>query len=290
MKMGLTCSLLCLSLAGQAHIKIDEPTSVIVTTANGFPVNGVPCGGDGTPTNAVRTVEAGSLLTVSWRETIFHPGHFRLAIAADAGSFVTPAAVVNANNCVSGTIDPNPRLPVLVDGLFPHSAAKPDGRYSTQVRVPATPCERCTLQLLQFRSSHAPPCFHYQCAIVRIVASDAGRADAGQNVDAGRPDAGSRSDSGLGFDAGAPEGAAGGTGGRESEGSGGSGGIDLSEGAGGSGGDASAAGGAGAGGMGGSVTDDEDEAAPVKPLEGSGCQTASGLAVLLIALAYKRRR
>jgi hypothetical protein len=292
----ILCGVLVCSGAALAHIKLDEPPSAIVTDNSGNPQKTEPCGGNGTASNMVRTVEAGSMLTVSWRETILHPGHFRISIAPDAGSFVTPTAELNqgGRNCARAPIENNPRWPTLVDGLFVHTTARPNGMYSTQVRVPDAPCERCTLQLLQFMSAHAPPCWYYQCATLRIVVPDAGRADAGV-VDAGRPgtDAGSAGsggssgaggNAGLGGSAGSSEGGSAGTGGASGEGGVTGTGGSVMAGTGGT----SVSGSGGAAGQSQSGSDAGVD--PVNPPMG-GCSSAGGVAALLLfALSRFRRR
>lgn len=183
-----------------AHIKLLDPPSFQVTDAYGSPNKSEPCGGPGTATNAVTTVMAGSQLTVTWSEPILHPGHFRLGIATDPSAFVTPTAVLNNgnSNCASAPIESTPAYPTIVDGLFPHTSASPTGQWTTSITVPMMSCDNCTLQVMQFMSSHAPPCFYFQCAKLRIVmpadagADDAGVVDAGV-TDTGAPDAGSRS-------------------------------------------------------------------------------------------------
>ena len=132
------------------------------------------------------TVVAGSTLKVKWTETVGHPGHFRIAIAANDNQFVTPAAVVQNNDCKSAAIQSSPVAPVLKDGLFVHGGGTTGAAYEQDVVVPNIVCNPCRLQLLQFMSSHTPPCFYFHCANLKIVApaADAG-ADAGASLDAG---------------------------------------------------------------------------------------------------------
>ncbi len=152
-----------------AHIKLTDPASFQVTDFLGGPSKSEPCGGPATPSHVVTTVQAGSQLTVTWTETILHPGHFRISIAPSPSDFVTPTPTVTNNDCISAPIEANPVLPTLADGLFPHTESAPNNTYSTTVTVPMMSCENCTLQLLQFMSSHQPSCFYYQCAALRIV-------------------------------------------------------------------------------------------------------------------------
>lgn len=186
-----------------AHIKLTSPGSFQVTDGLGNPQKAAPCGGAGTASGIVTTVEAGSQLTVTWQETILHPGHFRLSIATNQAHFMTPTPVLDngGTNCASAPIESSPTYPTIADGLFVHTAAAPNGTYSATLTVPMMSCENCTLQLMQFMASHSPPCFYYQCANLRIVMPDAGAPDAGP-ADAGAPDAGAPDAGAPGLDAG----------------------------------------------------------------------------------------
>ena len=124
---------------------------------------------------AVTTVEAGSQLTVAWKETIYHPGHFRISIAKSASEFVTPVPTLVNGSCGTAPVENPVAYPTLVDGLFEHSSAA-NLEWSTTVTVPDLECDHCVLQLMQFMSDHATPCYYYQCATLKIVkpGSDAG--------------------------------------------------------------------------------------------------------------------
>src|ERR1051325_1307241 len=71
--------------AGSAHFILEAPKGWIEENALGDPQKLGPCGGTskdaGAPTNAVTEVAGGSLLHVKVKETIYHPGHFRIALA-----------------------------------------------------------------------------------------------------------------------------------------------------------------------------------------------------------------
>ncbi len=176
-----------LTVAFVAHIKLAEPASFQVADFTGGPQKEAPCGGEGEATNAYTVVEAGSQLTVSWTETIYHPGHFRLSIAKSADEFVTPTAVLNnnGNNCASAPVEASPQYPTIVDGLFASHTSGQD--WTTTITVPNEPCERCTLQLLQFMSDHAPPCYYYQCATLKIVEPGSGE-EFGVHYDGPKPE------------------------------------------------------------------------------------------------------
>lgn len=161
-------------LLALGHIKLSAPPSTLVQDTTGGPQKTAPCGGNGTATNAVTTVEAGQPLEVRWTETIGHPGHFRIGIARSPSDFVTPTAVVMNNDCKSAPIESSPQYPTLVDGLLAHTNSPSNVQRSATVTVPMMSCENCTLQLLQFMSNHTPGCFYFQCATLRIVMPDAG--------------------------------------------------------------------------------------------------------------------
>ena len=56
---------------------------------DGDPQKIKPCGGGATNTT-VTTVKAGEMLKVSWRETTYHPGHYRISLSANTADFVDP--------------------------------------------------------------------------------------------------------------------------------------------------------------------------------------------------------
>lgn len=175
---------LCL-VAGPAfsHIKLTAPGSFQITDSLGSPNKSSPCGGAGTASGIITTVEAGSTLTVTWAEPVFHPGHFRISIATNESDFITPVPVLTAGgtNCSSAPVQSPVVYPTLVDGLFPNRTSSPPGGYTTTVTVPMMSCANCKLQLMQFMSSHPPSCFYYQCANLRIVMPGAGVGDAGSS-------------------------------------------------------------------------------------------------------------
>jgi len=185
-----------------AHIKLDAPPNFQVVDALGSPNKQAPCGGAGTPTGIVTTVEAGSTLTVQWTDTIYHPGHYRISIAPDAGDIVTPTPVITNNNCESAPWEDPAVLPTVADNVYPHTTGTSGMMRSYDITVPDIECDSCTLQLMQFMASHTPPCFYYQCAMLKIVKPDGGVAmDAG--TDAGTDqDAGTDTDAGVSTDAG----------------------------------------------------------------------------------------
>lgn len=170
-----------------AHIKMLKPTPWITTDATGNPQKQGPCG-TGTPgsaaTNEVTTFMAGEEITVEWTETVDHPGHFRIALAKDRAELKDPDLKPAAGTCdyPAGSVPTEPHDNVLLDNLFPTTGASAQKMYSQKVKLPSEPCEKCTLQLIQWMTKHPPSCLYYQCADIRIVA--AGSQSAGSTAPA----------------------------------------------------------------------------------------------------------
>lgn len=199
------CGALLLSLFvaknAEAHFKLTAPASWTMESRLGDPQKQSPCGGEGgTPTNAVTTFLPGQTITIEFQETIYHPGHFRVALAANRADLIDPVMVIDANgNSVSAEIQAPPVPPVLVDGLFLRTAnSGPSNTIFTQdITLPNSECRNCTLQIIQFMTGHGPPNYiYFHCATVDIVnppPPDAGVVELDAGViepDAAEPDAG----------------------------------------------------------------------------------------------------
>lgn len=166
-----------------AHFKLVEPASWLIEDDRGDPQKAGPCGGTnadyGKPSYAVSQATGGSKLHIKVVETIYHPGHYRVALAVNSPLElpIDPKATTMDSDrgprSVSGEIQNPVQVPVLADGLFVHSA-KVDGPLETDVMLPNISCKRCTLQIIQFMEQHAvnnPGMFTYHhCATLQITA------------------------------------------------------------------------------------------------------------------------
>ena len=165
-----------------AHFRLLEPASWIIEDERGDPQKGFPCGGSNTdygkPSYIVSQAVGGATLHVKVQETIYHPGHYRVALAVNSPAElpVDPKATTETTDrgprSVSAEIQNPVQMPVLADGLFPHSA-KVDAPLETDVTLPNISCKRCTLQVIQFMEQHAvnnPGNFTYHhCAVLQIT-------------------------------------------------------------------------------------------------------------------------
>src|SRR4029077_15255798 len=166
----------------QAHFKLLEPASWIIEDDRGDPQKAGPCGGSNTdygkPSFVVGQAVGGSKLHVKVQETIYHPGHYRVALAVNSPLElpVDPKATTEPTDrgprSVSAEIQNPVQVPVLADGLFVHTA-KVDAPFETDVTLPNISCKRCTLQVIQFMEQHGvnnPGNFTYHhCATLQIT-------------------------------------------------------------------------------------------------------------------------
>ena len=191
-KIALVLGLVLIPLAAQAHFRLLAPASWIEENALGDPQKAAPCGGTNTdfgkPTYAVTEVKGGSLLHVKVQETIYHPGHYRIALAVNSPTElpVDPKATTMTDPTgkvmsVSADIMTTAAPPVLVDGLWVHTAKVTDP-WETDVAIPNINCKACTLQVMEFMEQHPvnnPGQFSYHhCAVLHITADPKKAIDA----------------------------------------------------------------------------------------------------------------
>jgi MYXO-CTERM domain-containing protein len=219
-------TLLFLPATASAHIYIDypdaadhpgpSPTPWWNEDSLGLPQKLGPCGDeyDGTdagggPTYVVTPYVAGQTVTLEWTEVISHAGWFRIALATDRSQFVDPPVLVAANgNSADAGIEDPPVAPVIADGIYKHAIGAPKTWPPYTITLPSTPCEKCTIQIIQVMLDHPsnlgnlpdgapnPDGFLYHhCMDIAILPADAGAGGSGGG-------------SGSGSGSAAPEGAA----------------------------------------------------------------------------------
>jgi hypothetical protein len=182
-RFALAVAVALVPVATQAHFKLLAPTSWLIEDDRGDPQKAAPCGGTNTdfgkPTWAVTSATGGSALHIKVQETIYHPGHYRVALAVNsptelpADPKATTMDTDRGPRSVSAEIMSPVQAPVLADGLFAHQA-RADAPFETDVTLPNISCRRCTLQVIQFMEQHAvnnPGMFTYHhCATLQITA------------------------------------------------------------------------------------------------------------------------
>ena len=183
------------ALAGRldAHFVLVSPASSLQQNRLGDPQKIAPCGGvsanpgrgtpanPGTPSNAVTQLKGGSMLHLLIQETVFHPGHYRVALARTAAQ-LPPDPVVTTRDSdrgpwsVSAAIQNPPVAPVLADGLFAHTE-RPMALHEMDIPIPNITCLNCLIQVIQFMAEHAKNAdgdySYHHCAVVNISADPA---------------------------------------------------------------------------------------------------------------------
>lgn len=168
-----------------AHFKLLEPASWLIEDQRGDPQKAGPCGGSNTdwgkPSYAIGKAMGGSKLHIKVQETIYHPGHYRVALAVNSPTELPLDPQVTTRDSergpwsVSAAIQNPTQAPILADGLFVHSE-RPTGQmapFETDVTLPNISCKKCTLQVVQFMAEHGfnnPGGYSYHhCADLQIT-------------------------------------------------------------------------------------------------------------------------
>jgi hypothetical protein len=131
-------------------------------------------------------------------ETIFHPGHYRVALAVNSLAELPPDPTTIERTTDRGpfsvwaAIQSPPQTPVIADGLFQHyvrptppaqGQPAPPLTFETDVPLPNISCPKCTVQVLQFMANHAynqPGGYSYHhCAEIAITADPSKPLDKG---------------------------------------------------------------------------------------------------------------
>jgi len=191
----IVLALAILAPSTTAHFKLVEPASWLIENDRGDPQKSGPCGGSNTdwgkPSYIVTKVTGGQKLHIKVQETIYHPGHYRVALAVNSPTELPPDPQTATRDgergpiSVSATIQNPPQIPVLADGLFVHST-RPSGPmepFETDIVIPNISCKKCTLQVVQFMAEHAfnnPGGYSYHhCANIQITPDPAKPIDKG---------------------------------------------------------------------------------------------------------------
>lgn len=177
-----------------AHFKLLSPDSWLMEDASGGPQKGSPCGTGGADdvnpppvTNKVTEYHAGEEIEVKWVDTIAHPGHFRIALAENRTDLKDPA--IKQDSFCSYDEDMVKMMTasgnVLADVVSFRSrtgfSAQAGTMFSQKVKLPDTPCDKCTLQVMQVMENDIQSlsnCYYFHCADIKILPA-AGGATAG---------------------------------------------------------------------------------------------------------------
>lgn len=170
-------TIVCLVSDVTAHTRLTSPTP----RSDSDGLKSGPCG-NVTRTTSPMSVAPGESITVTWLETVDHPGYYRIALSPDSDD----------------GFDDN----VLADDITDVDCPSTPCSYTQEVTIPANPpCTDCTLQLIQFMGTAAPYSPYFSCADLEITgvgSPDAGPDNMGDgDVDGGCQVSGASSRGGL---------------------------------------------------------------------------------------------
>ena len=174
-----------LSSAADAHFVLVQPAASLMQNRLGDPQKIGPCGGvsanPGVPSGAITNVKGGTDLPLLVQESIFHPGHYRVALARTMSQLpkdpeVTVVQTANGPRSQSAVIQNPPVAPVLLDGIFGHTEkpAAPQ-TFDSMIPIPNITCPNCVLQVIEFMADHPGIAVdgghnYHHCAMLNITA------------------------------------------------------------------------------------------------------------------------
>ena len=190
----LTAFVISLSTAAGAHFVLVFPAASLMQNRLGDPQKIAPCGGvsanpgrgtpanPGVPSGSTTNVKGGTNLPLMVQETIFHPGHYRVALARTMAQLppdpvVTTAQTERGVRSQSAQIQNPPVAPVLLDGIFAHTE-RPTQNFEIEIAIPNINCPTCVLQVIEFMADHPGVAVdgghsYHHCAVLNITSDPA---------------------------------------------------------------------------------------------------------------------
>ena len=145
----------------QAHFKLVEPASWIVEDDRGDPQKAGPCGGSNTdygkPSYIVSQAVGGAMLHIKVQETIYHPGHYRVALAVNSPTELPVDPKASDTRHDRGPLSVAEIQNPVQPRCWPTACSSTrEGRrpLETDVTLPNISCKKCTLQVIQFMEQH----------------------------------------------------------------------------------------------------------------------------------------
>ena len=183
-----------LSSVVDAHFVLIQPAASLIQNRLGDPQKIGPCGGvsanpgrgtpanPGVPSGAVTNVKGGTELQLMVYESIYHPGHYRVALARTMAQLPKDPVVTTADSgrglrSQSAEIQNPPVPPVLLDGIFAHTE-RPTQNFEAEIPIPNITCQNCILQVIEFMADHPGIAVdgghsYHHCAVLNITADPA---------------------------------------------------------------------------------------------------------------------
>lgn len=178
LSLALSSAAAAVSVPALAHISLDAPkgrywqASAMETDQSKQKTSPCGSGADSRTKDAalIASYKPGQKITLKFRETVQHPGHFEVSFDNEGQDFPFPG---EAPSAASG-----------VTVLVPSIADKSTTDYSVEVTLPNVECEKCTLQLVQVMTTKSPPYaksgdLYFQCADITLRGDGSGGASSG---------------------------------------------------------------------------------------------------------------
>lgn len=180
-----------MSGVASAHFVLIVPAASKAQNRLGDPQKIGPCGGvsanpargtganPGVPSGAVTSVKGGTNLPLMVQETIFHPGHYRVALARTEAQLppdpeVKVVETEKGPRSQSAVIQTPAAAPVLLDGIFAHTERSAQN-FEMEIPIPNISCPTCVLQVIEFMADHPGIAVdgghsYHHCAMLNITA------------------------------------------------------------------------------------------------------------------------
>ena len=180
-----------LSSVADAHFVLVQPAASMMQNRLGDPQKIGPCGGvsanpgrgtpanPGVPSGAVTNVKGGTDLPLLVHESIYHPGHYRVALARTMAQLpkdpeVTTVQTEKGPRSQAASIQNPAVAPVLLDGIFAHNE-RPTQNFESMIPIPNIDCPNCVLQVIEFMADHPGIAVdgghsYHHCAMLNITA------------------------------------------------------------------------------------------------------------------------
>jgi hypothetical protein len=162
----------------EAHFRLLEPASWLIEDERGDPQKAGPCGGTnadyGKPSYAIARVIGGAKLHIKVQETVYHPGHYRVALAVNSPTELpldpkaTTEPTPNGPRSVSAEIQDPVTPPVLARTVCSGTPERCNRRPETTSPQIINSSARCrSFSMEQPSTIRACSLFHH-CAMLRL--------------------------------------------------------------------------------------------------------------------------
>ncbi len=147
---AVTLSLFFYAAPASAHLLLTSHEA-----RDGSQIKNGPCGIEGsTRGTKIYTAKPGIGVNLVWKETVDHPGYYRIAFDDSGNDFVDPHQACVDTSDANACFNRNSAGPTGIDNI-PDSPT-PSDIYSQAYTLPNVACDNCTLQVIQVMTDKPP--------------------------------------------------------------------------------------------------------------------------------------